>query len=130
MNAKDVAKPKRVSARVQRILKKKEPQLVEGTKKCIVLKGHKTSQTITDVLQDVSKLLKPDCVNFSRKNDVLPFEDVNSIEFFCQKNDCATFIIGSHTKKRPDNLVVVSKLIFIYVSILDKIDILLCRYLL
>jgi ribosome production factor 2 len=111
MNPKDMAKPKRVSARVQRILKKKEPQLLEGTKKCIVLKGHKTSQTITDVLQDVSKLLKPDCVNFSRKNDVLPFEDVNSIEFFCQKNDCATFIIGSHTKKRPNNLVVVSTFI-------------------
>ena len=114
MEGTESPKPKRTSARVQRILRKQEPQLVEHTKKCIVMKGHNTSQVITEVLQDLSKLLKPNCVNFNRKNDVLPFEDVNSVEFFCQKNDCAMFMIGSHTKKRPNNLVIVSSLILYY----------------
>lgn len=103
-------KPRRVSARAARILKKREPQIVELAKKCLVLKGHKSSQVINDVIHDVSKLLKPNCVVFNRKNEILPFEDANSIEFLAQKNDCSTFLLGSHTKKRPNNLVLVSTL--------------------
>lgn len=41
----------------------------------------------------------------SKKNDIRPFENVNSLEFLSQKNDCSLFMIGSHSKKRPNNFV-------------------------
>jgi ribosome production factor 2 len=98
-------KTKKTKKRVERILAKREPQMVEGPKNALIIRGQKTSQTIKDVLSDYALLLKPFNKNFSRKNDVLPFEDTNSLEFLCDKNDCATFALGTHSKKRPDNLV-------------------------
>eukprot|EP00602_Paraphysomonas_sp_CaronLab_P010147 CAMPEP_0185029712 /NCGR_PEP_ID=MMETSP1103-20130426/16185_1 /TAXON_ID=36769 /ORGANISM="Paraphysomonas bandaiensis, Strain Caron Lab Isolate" /LENGTH=287 /DNA_ID=CAMNT_0027564555 /DNA_START=15 /DNA_END=876 /DNA_ORIENTATION=- len=93
------------SKRVERILKKREPLLIENTKKVLVLRGHRTSQNIIDVLKDVSKLSKPHTKSLSRKNDIHPLEDCNSLEFLCDKNDCSLFALGSHSKKRPHNLV-------------------------
>ena len=48
---------------------------------------------------------KPDAINFSKKNSIRPFEDASSLEFFAEKQDASLFVIGSHSKKRPDNLV-------------------------
>lgn len=98
-------KPKPRTKRVDRILKNMEPQLVENTKRALIMKGKATSQVICNVLTDLAKLLKPNCKMLSRKNDILAFEDVNSIEFLGQKNDCSLFAIGSHSKKRPHNLI-------------------------
>jgi ribosome production factor 2 len=81
------------------------PQLVEHTKKVLVFKGHRTSQKVQDVMHELSLLLKPNVKTLSRKNEVLPFEDLASLEFLASKNDCSLFVLGSHTKKRPDNLV-------------------------
>lgn len=100
---KSAEKPKK--ARIIRILKKKEPLLVENTKQALLLKGNHTSQVINDVLVDLNMLLKPQCKKLSRKNDILPFEDANSLEFLCQKNDCSLFAVGTHSKKRPNNLI-------------------------
>lgn len=41
----------------------------------------------------------------SKKNDIHVFDDENSVEFLTQKNDASLFMIGSSTKKRPNNLV-------------------------
>ncbi len=41
----------------------------------------------------------------SRKNDIRPFEDASSLEFLCEKNECAAFLYTSSNKKRPHNLV-------------------------
>ena len=41
----------------------------------------------------------------TKKNDIRPFEDINSLEFFSKKNDCSLFMVGSHSKKRPQNLI-------------------------
>ena len=98
-------KPKYVKPRIKRALEKKAPQLVEFSKKCLVMKGHKSSEVMNEVLIDLAKLLKPNCISFSRKNEILPFEDPNSLEFLTTKNDCSLFSLGSHTKKRPHNLV-------------------------
>jgi ribosome production factor 2 len=91
--------------RVNRILKKLEPQLVENTKRALIVKGTHTSQSIIDVLKDFSKLLKPNCKVLGRKNEITPFEDANSVEFLATKNDCSLFVVGSHSKKRTNNLI-------------------------
>jgi len=52
-------------------------------------------------------LKKPYAVSFSRKNDVRPFEDVSSLEFWAQKNDASMCVVGQSTKKRPNGLVIV-----------------------
>ena len=48
---------------------------------------------------------KPFCKLLSKKNNIRPFDDVNTLEFFSQKNDCSLFLVGSHSKKRPQNLI-------------------------
>lgn len=41
----------------------------------------------------------------TQKNDILPFEDTVQIEKLLQKHDSSLFFFSSHTKKRPNNLV-------------------------
>jgi hypothetical protein len=59
------------------------------------------------VLKNLSQLTKPNCKQLGRNNDILPFEDANSVEFLGEKNECSLFAMGSHTKKRPNNLILV-----------------------
>lgn len=99
-------KPRR-KARVERILKKREPLLVENTKKSLFIRGHRTSQITNDTLKDLAMLCKPHSKALQRKNEILPFEDCKSIEFLSEKNDCSLFAFASHTKKRPHNLILV-----------------------
>jgi Brix domain len=98
-------KPVVRKAKIARILKKKEPQIFENTKRVLVIKGNRTSQVVVDALKDISQLVKPHCKNLTRKNEIYPFEDVASLEFLAEKNDCSLFVVGSHSKKRPNNLV-------------------------
>ena len=98
----------------QRKKKELENKSPIKTKRVLILKGNQTSQIITDVLQDISLLFKPNCKHLTRKNDILPFEDINSIEFLSQKNDCSLFAMGSHSKKRPHNLILVTNLHYLY----------------
>jgi len=41
----------------------------------------------------------------TQKNDILPFEDAVQIEKLLQKHDSSLFFFSSHSKKRPNNLV-------------------------
>jgi ribosome production factor 2 len=43
--------------------------------------------------------------NFTRKTEERPFENDASFRFLCEKNNASLFALGSHSKKRPDNLV-------------------------
>lgn len=61
---------------------------------------------MNDVLTDLKRMLSPNVKSFSRKNECLPFEDVNSLEFMAEKNDCSLIALGNHTKKRPHNLII------------------------
>ncbi|KAK9816939.1 hypothetical protein WJX72_007221 [[Myrmecia] bisecta] len=101
-----IIKPK--TQRGKRILQKREPKLVEDAKKALLLFGNKTSQVVKDVLTDLQKLKAKDAVKYSRKNDdVRPFEagGESHLEFFSRKNDLGLFCLGTHSKKRPHNLV-------------------------
>jgi ribosome production factor 2 len=79
----------------------------DAAKRVLLLKGKSSSQVMNEVLLDITMLTKPNCKALTRKNDILPFEDVNSLEFLGQKNQCSLFSMVSDTKKRPNNLVMV-----------------------
>lgn len=47
-------------------------------------------------------------MKYSRKNgDTLPFEAGGEVklEQYASKADCGQFVLGNHTKKRPNNLI-------------------------
>ena len=50
-------------------------------------------------------LKRPNAINFSRRNEIHPFDDASSLEFFASKNDASLFVTGLHSKKRPNDLV-------------------------
>jgi len=96
------------NARVARDLKKRQPLVFENIKKGMFVKGHKTSQIVSEVLNDLYALKKPDALKYNRKKSNSqhgPFEDISTIEFFSTKSDASLFAYGSHSKKRPHNLV-------------------------
>ena len=93
----------------KRYLEQKAPQVVEYVKRLLLLYGHKTSQTVKDVMVELKHLRdRAECRHLTRKNDnILPFENggETSLEFLCNKQDCGAFVVGSSTKKRPNNLI-------------------------
>ncbi|XP_048240328.1 ribosome production factor 2 homolog [Haliotis rufescens] len=91
--------------RGKRALEKKEGKIFEDVKTTMFIKGGNTSMTVTQVLKELHMLKKPHAVSFKRKNVTRPFEDQTSLEFFSDKSDNSLFLFGSHSKKRPDNLV-------------------------
>lgn len=52
-----------------------------------------------------NQLKKPHSITFSKANEVRPFEDTASLNFWASKNDASLFLIGTHTKKRPHGLI-------------------------
>lgn len=88
----------------------------EKVKNVLILKGKSSSQVMNDTLTNLNMLCKPNVKALNRKNEIIPFEDVNSLEFLTQKNDCSLFALGSHTKKRPNNLTLVIKTIILVVT--------------
>lgn len=103
----------------KKILLRREPQIIEGPKRALFLKGRKTSDKIRAVLKDLYDIKKPEAQMLSKKNDITVFENSTPVEAFCKKYDTGLFMLGSHSKKRPDNLVVGR--LFNY-SILDMIE--------
>ena len=52
-NAKKRITPKKPKAAVLRVMKKKEPKIVENTKVALLLKGLKTSEVVSTALKDL-----------------------------------------------------------------------------
>ena len=53
-------------------------------------------------------LMQGNTLKFSRKNtEILPFEAGGEVklEQYTSKADCGQFVLGNHTKKRPNNLI-------------------------
>ena len=122
-------------ARARRFLRNREAKLNENPKTALLVRGQKTSGLINSILIDLFMLKKPhsalllrvehaatlvtgrgthptDClcaaaagVHLRRHNAVHPFEDATPMEFLSQKNDASLFAFGTHSKKRPHNLV-------------------------
>ncbi|KAL8943962.1 MAG: hypothetical protein Q9211_000780 [Gyalolechia sp. 1 TL-2023] len=92
-------KPK--TARSKRELAKRESLAHENTKTVLLLRGSSCSSLVQDILADINALKRPFSVRFTKKNEIHPFEDASSLEFFSQKNDTSLLLFGSHSKKRP-----------------------------
>ncbi|XP_039119881.1 ribosome production factor 2 homolog isoform X1 [Dioscorea cayenensis subsp. rotundata] len=94
--------------RAARALEKRAPKLVENGKKTLILHGTKTSGVLNDVLTQIYHLKRGNAVKYTKKNkEIRPFESggETSLEFYSLKSDCSLFVFGSHSKKRPNNLV-------------------------
>jgi len=90
---------------VRRAVKKREPHIEESVKTALIVKGHKTNEITSKILSDMNIMKKPDVVSYNKRNPIQPFEDATSLEFLSNKSDCSLFVFGSHTKKRPHNVV-------------------------
>ncbi|PSN63019.1 ribosome biogenesis protein-like protein RPF2 [Corynespora cassiicola Philippines] len=92
-------KPK--NARAKRAMEKREPQVHENPKTTLFVSGQKTSQILKLATADLCMLKRPFVERFSKKNDIHPFEDASSLEFFSLKNDTSLVALTLHSKKRP-----------------------------
>lgn len=101
------------------MLLSREPQLIEGAKRSLFFQGRRTSDKVRELLSDLYDLKKPHAQKLSRKNDITIFENVAPVEQFCKKHETPLFVMGSHSKKRPDNIVLGR--MFDY-SLLDMIE--------
>ncbi|EAU38748.1 valyl-tRNA synthetase, mitochondrial precursor [Aspergillus terreus NIH2624] len=94
-------KPK--NPRTARILKAKEPQLIEPPKRTLVMHGSKCPTALNTVLKTFHSLTRPNSVLFHKKNEnIHPFENAESLEFLANKNECGIVVFGSSNKKRPN----------------------------
>ncbi|KAK0425408.1 hypothetical protein QR680_009185 [Steinernema hermaphroditum] len=94
-----VTQPK--TRRGKMFLENRAPKVHENDKNAILVKGGKTSQTVSDILQELYKLKKPLSTHLKRHNPFHPFEDASGLEYFSTKYDSSLFLFGSHSKKRP-----------------------------
>lgn len=101
-----IVKPK--NARSKRALQAREPKLVEDAKVSIFVKSTQTSEKVRIALSELHQLRSSaHSIQFSKRNLIHPFEDSSSLQFWSVKNDASLFLIGSDSKKRPDNLTFV-----------------------
>ncbi|KAF2885258.1 hypothetical protein ILUMI_20924 [Ignelater luminosus] len=90
----------------KKVLLAREPQIIEGPKRAVIFQGRRTSERVRNTLKDLYDLKKPDAKLLARKNDITIFENAAPVEEICRKHETPLFIMGTHSKKRPDNLVV------------------------
>ncbi|KAL0480124.1 Rpf2 [Acrasis kona] len=84
-----------------------QPKVIENSKTSVVISGRKQSQPLREVLSFINKLREPNNVNWTgQSHNYLPFEEVVEIENLSKHKDASLFFLGSHTKKRPNNLTV------------------------
>uniref|UniRef100_A0A915Q3G4 Ribosome production factor 2 homolog n=1 Tax=Setaria digitata TaxID=48799 RepID=A0A915Q3G4_9BILA len=91
--------------RGKRFLEKRQPKVIENDKTALIVKGGKTSQTVTDALADLYALKKPLAMRMKRRNPIYPFENDVELENFAMKYDTSLFLFGSNSKKHPNSLV-------------------------
>lgn len=119
MNPLRQVKPK--TAKTKRYLDNKAPQIVENPRTTLFLRYTNTSEIVQLVLKDLNSLKRPLCIKFDKKNNIHPFEDPSSFEFFSDKNDASIIVFASHSKKRPHALTIARMFDF---KVLDMLELL------
>lgn len=95
------------NARSKRALDNMGPQPIENVKKALFVRGSSCSDVVTQVMQDLCALKKPESLFFGRRNEIRPFSGGKSevsLEFFSRKNDSSLLVVGNHSKKRQHSL--------------------------
>jgi ribosome production factor 2 len=111
-------KPK--NARTKRyITTHRTPLAVENARSTLFLRYTTVSQILQLVVADIAALKKPLIQKFSKKNNIHPFEDASSFEFFSEKNDASLMVFSSHSKKRPHCLTIMR---FFGSKVLDMLE--------
>ena len=87
--------------------KREEGEIVETLPKIsLILKGTKASPAISSILLTLHKFRSPNSILLSKRHENLfPFEHTEVIEKFVSQKDASLFVIGSNSKKRPNNLI-------------------------
>lgn len=81
--------------------------MIENSKHSLIWQQNKCSEIVRSVLQDFHCLRKPHSTALLRKKlDMSPFEDALPLERAAKRQDASLFAVGSHSKKRPHNLVI------------------------
>ncbi|EKX41161.1 hypothetical protein GUITHDRAFT_112900 [Guillardia theta CCMP2712] len=93
------------NARSKRAMMAREAKVVEEERSSLFMRGTSTNELINEILKDLNALKQPNSTFFRRRNDKRPFEDETSVEFLCMKNEASIFGFGTHSKKRPNNLI-------------------------
>jgi len=94
-----------LTKRQVRLINKRASKVVENVKRALFVRGGKTSEIVNHLLTDLYQLKKPEGIQFKKRNDTHPFEDASLLEFLSVKNDASLFAFGSHSKKRPQNMI-------------------------
>ena len=90
----------------QKILKARDGEEEEGTKRSVWMKGNKSSEVVSGALKALHKMRDPDfSVLLTKSNKTYPFDDITKVENHCVKHDAGLFGFGMHQKKRPHNLI-------------------------
>ncbi|KAJ0165268.1 Ribosome biogenesis protein RPF2 [Colletotrichum tanaceti] len=95
------------NARSKRALEKREPKAQENPKTALFLRGTSCSQVTQDALNELYQMRQPLAKRFVKKNDVHPFDNTDSLEFFSEKNDTSIIVFGHTSKKRPNALTMI-----------------------
>ena len=91
--------------RGKRVLESRQAKIHENEKKALFIQGSTCSQVVRNALGDLLVLKKPNAKAMNKKNQIHPFEDATSLEFFSRVNDASIFAFGSSSKKRPHTVV-------------------------
>jgi ribosome production factor 2 len=89
----------------KKIIEALKPKAVEDPKKTVFIKGNKTSEFTLKTLQSLYLMKKSNSLALSDRWELRPFETAEKLEHLCNKRDCGLFVFGSHTKKRPNTLL-------------------------
>ncbi|KAK1671164.1 brix domain-containing protein [Colletotrichum godetiae] len=95
------------NARSKRALEKREPKAQENPKTALFLRGSSCSQVTQDAINELYQMRQPLAKRFVKKNDIHPFDNADSLEFFSEKNDASILVFGHTSKKRPHALTLV-----------------------
>mmetsp|Transcript_18217 Transcript_18217/g.20262 ORF Transcript_18217/g.20262 Transcript_18217/m.20262 type:complete len:308 (+) Transcript_18217:61-984(+) len=89
-----------------RAIAKRQPQDVERVKQTVCVINRRASQLVRNVIDDLITIKQPYAKKVAKiTENIVPFEDSSELEFLSRKHDASLFCFASHTKKRPNNLV-------------------------
>jgi len=93
-----IRKGKAKTHKGRKILESKEPQLFEGAKKSIFVRGKKCSESVLQLMKDLHIQRGNDLSKLFLRTgrDIHPFDDPGQVESMASKQSCALFVCGTH----------------------------------